>query len=129
LEPVVGVRPEKREEYLALHRAVWPGVVQKMTECGIRNYSIFISGDTLFAYYEYIGEDRDADMQRIADDPVSQEWWTHTDPCHVRIVEERGYRPGPDGFSNRVSSGDSACAARSYLAHDATVSLLAVLPS
>lgn len=86
---VVGVRPEKREEYLELHRAVWPGVEAKMTECGIRNYSIFLFGDTLFAYYEYLGDDHDADMERIAADPVSQEWWTHTDPCQVRIAEER----------------------------------------
>ena len=82
---VVGVRPEKREEYLELHRAVWPGVESKMTECNIRNYSIFILGDTLFAYYEYIGEDHEADQRRIAADPVSQEWWKLTDPCQVAI--------------------------------------------
>ncbi|MFP3464087.1 L-rhamnose mutarotase [Leifsonia sp. SIMBA_070] len=86
---VVGVRPEKREEYLALHRAVWPGVEQKLRESNIRNYSIFVFGDILFAYYEYVGDDHDADLQRIADDPVSQEWWTLTDPCQVRIAEER----------------------------------------
>ncbi|WP_431219820.1 L-rhamnose mutarotase [Leifsonia xyli] len=86
---VVGVRPEKREEYLELHRAVWPDVEAKMTECNIRNYSIYVFGDALFAYYEYIGEDLAADMQRIADDPVSQEWWTHTEPCQVRIADER----------------------------------------
>jgi len=86
---VVGVRPEKRDEYLALHSAVWPGVEQKLTECNIRNYSIFVFGDILFAYYEYAGEDHDADLRRIAEDPVSQEWWTHTDPCQLRITEER----------------------------------------
>ena len=86
---VVGVRPEKREEYLRLHRSVWPGVEQKLTECNVHNYSIFVFGDVLFAYYEYTGDDHDADMRRIAADPVSQEWWTHTDPCQVRIGEER----------------------------------------
>lgn len=86
---VVGVRPEKREEYLELHRSVWPGVEAKLTECNIRNYSIFVFGNILFAYYEYAGQDHAADLQRIADDPVSQEWWTHTDPCQVRVAEER----------------------------------------
>jgi L-rhamnose mutarotase len=86
---VVGVRPEKREEYLRLHSAVWPGVEEKLRECNVRNYSIFIFGDVLFAYYDYVGDDHDADMKRIADDPVSQEWWTHTDPCQVRIAPER----------------------------------------
>ena len=86
---VVGVRPEKREEYLELHRSVWPGVEAKLTEFNIRNYSIFVFGNILFAYYEYAGQDHAADLQRIADDPVSQEWWTHTDPCQVRVAEER----------------------------------------
>jgi len=86
---VVGVRPEKREEYLALHRAVWPEVEAKMTECNLRNYTIYIFGDILFAHYEYVGDDHEGDLRRIAEDPVSQEWWTHTDPCQIRIAEER----------------------------------------
>ena len=43
--------PEKREEYLALHRAVWPGVEQTLREGNIRNFSIFVRGDVLFGYY------------------------------------------------------------------------------
>jgi L-rhamnose mutarotase len=85
---VVGVHPAKREEYLELHESVWPGVEAKLIECNIRNYSIFIFGEVLFAYYEYVGEDHAADMRSIAADPLSQEWWTHTDPCQVRIAEE-----------------------------------------
>ena len=54
-----------------------------MSENGIRNYSIFIIDDTLFGYYEYVGDDYDADMARVQADPVSQEWWTHTDPCQI----------------------------------------------
>lgn len=30
-----------------------------------------------------------ADMARIAEDPVTREWWTHTDPCQVRIAPEK----------------------------------------
>lgn len=86
---VVGVRPEKRDEYLVLHSSVWPGVEQILLDCNVRNYSIFIFGGILFAYYEYVGEDHEADIERIAADPVSQEWWKHTDPCQVRIAEER----------------------------------------
>jgi len=86
---VVGVRPEKREEYLALHRAVWPQVEQTLRGCNVTNYSIYIFGDILFAYYEYVGEDHDADMARIGEDPKTREWWTHTDPCQVRIADER----------------------------------------
>lgn len=86
---VVGVHPEKREEYLELHRSVWPEVEAKLREGNIRNYSIYAFGDTLFGYYEYVGDDYEADMRRIDDDPASQRWLAHTDPCQVRIGEER----------------------------------------
>ena len=85
---VVGVRPEKRGEYLRPHRSGWPGVKQKLTECNAHNCSIFVFGDVLFAY-EYTGDGHDPDMRRIAVDPVAQEWWMHTDPCQVRIGEQR----------------------------------------
>jgi L-rhamnose mutarotase len=80
---VVNVRPEKREEYLELHRSVWPRVEEAMTENGIRNYSIFVIDNTLFGYFEYVGDDYEADMARIKEDETSQEWWRHTDPCQI----------------------------------------------
>jgi len=86
---VVGVRPERRKEYLELHSSVWPQVEANLRDCKIENYSIFIDGDVLFAYYEYVGDDHDADLARVGDDPVTREWWTHTDPCQVRITDER----------------------------------------
>ena len=83
---IVNVLPDRREEYLRLHSAVWPQVERTLTACNITNYSIFIAGDTLIAYYEYVGEDHDADMAVIEADPVSQEWWSHTDPCQVAVA-------------------------------------------
>ena len=35
--------------------------------------------ETLFAYFEYIGDDFEADMAAMAADPIVQEWWTLTD--------------------------------------------------
>jgi L-rhamnose mutarotase len=77
------MRPELREEYLALHAAVWPGVEATITACGIRNFTIFVRGDVLFGYYEYVGDDYEADQARMAADPVTQEWWTRTAPCQL----------------------------------------------
>lgn len=85
---IVGLRPEKREEYLALHARVWPQVEQTLRDCNVTNYSIYNVGDTLFAYYEYAGDDHARDLERIGEDPVTREWWTHTDPCQMRIVDE-----------------------------------------
>ena len=86
---VVGVRPEMRDRYLELHASVWPEVEQTLRDCNVTNYSIFVFGDILFAYYEYVGKDHDADMARIGEDPKTREWWTHTDPCQVRIGDDR----------------------------------------
>jgi len=86
---IVGVIPERREEYLELHRHVWPGVEQALRDAHIRNYSIFAIGDVLMGYWEYVGDDYAADMAKLDADPLSREWLTHTDPCQVRIAEER----------------------------------------
>ncbi|WP_191283848.1 L-rhamnose mutarotase [Pseudolysinimonas yzui] len=80
---VCRLRPERREEYLRLHSAVWPQVEATITDCGIRNFTIFVRGDVLFGYFEYIGEDYAADQARMAQDVVTQEWWAHTAPCQL----------------------------------------------
>jgi L-rhamnose mutarotase len=82
---VIKLRPEKVEEYKKLHAAVWPGVLSKITECNIRNYSIYFWGGYLFAYFEYIGTDYDSDMAKMAADPVTQEWWSVCEPCQQPV--------------------------------------------
>ncbi len=80
---VIRVRPEKIEEYKALHADVWPGVLKMIRECNIRNYSIFLREpeNLLFGCYEYHGTDFDADMARMANDEETNRWWKVTDPC------------------------------------------------
>ena len=72
---VIGIKPKHIEEYTRLHADVWPGVLAKIYECNMRNYSIFRYHDLLFAYFEYIGNDYEADMAKIAADETRQEWW------------------------------------------------------
>jgi L-rhamnose mutarotase len=80
--------PEKRDEYLRLHADVWPGVEATITDCGIRNFSIFVRGDVLFGYYEYVGEDYAADQAKMAADPETQRWWALTDPCQFGLDQD-----------------------------------------
>jgi L-rhamnose mutarotase len=77
------LRPEKADEYLALHAAAWPGVLATIKACNIRNFSIFLRRpeNLLFAYWEYYGEDFEADARKMAADPVTRQWWALTDPC------------------------------------------------
>jgi L-rhamnose mutarotase len=84
---MIRLRPERREEYLRLHAAVWPSVERTMLDANMRNFTIFLHGDLLFGYYEYTGDDHAADQARIAADPETQRWWTLTDPCQESLAE------------------------------------------
>lgn len=77
------LKQEKIEEYDTLHAAPWPEVLQTIRDCNLRNYSIFRHEDLVFAYFEYIGEDYDADMEKMTQCPHTQHWWTFTKPCFV----------------------------------------------
>ncbi len=48
-------------------------------------YSIFHKDGLLFAYFEYVGEDFDADMAKMAADPKTQEWWDIMKPMQAPI--------------------------------------------
>ena len=77
---VVRLKPEKRDEYVRHHGAVWPGVLKTIAECNIRNYSIFEHGELLFGYFEYHGKDLKADRAKMAADKKTQEWWAIMEP-------------------------------------------------
>jgi L-rhamnose mutarotase len=83
---VIGLRPEKIDDYRRLHAAVWPDVLRMIRQCHIRNYSIYLrtlddGRPYLFSYYEYTGDDHAADMARMAADPSTQRWWAVCMPC------------------------------------------------
>ena len=82
---VIGVKSENIEEYERLHAQVWPEVLATIHDCNIRNYTIFRHEQTLFAYFEYIGEDFAADMEKMGADPKTREWWTYTDPLQEAL--------------------------------------------
>ena len=76
---LIDVRPDRIDEYERLHAEPWPGVLEQIRRSNIRNYSIFRDGTDLFAYFEYVGDDFEADMAAMAADPETQRWWKLTD--------------------------------------------------
>ena len=84
---VIGLKPEKIEEYKRLHAAVWPEVLARISACNIRNYSIFLKEpeNLLFSFFEYHGTDYAADMAKMAADPKTQEWWAVCMPCQAPL--------------------------------------------
>jgi L-rhamnose mutarotase len=84
---VINLKPEGIAEYEALHANAWPGVLAKITECNIRNYSIYRYGNLLFSYFEYVGDDFDGDMAKMGEDPTTQEWWAVCKPLQQPVAE------------------------------------------
>jgi L-rhamnose mutarotase len=84
---VIGLKPEKIAEYKRLHAAVWPDVLDMISKCNIRNYSIFLREpeNLLFGYWEYHGTDFEADAAKMAADPKTQEWWDVCMPCQLPL--------------------------------------------
>jgi L-rhamnose mutarotase len=88
---VIGLNQEKIEAYKKLHTAAWPDVLKMISACNIQNYSIYLKkldDDQyyLFSYFEYVGTDFDADMQKMAADPTTQDWWSHCKPCQKPLA-------------------------------------------
>ncbi|MBL8994350.1 MAG: L-rhamnose mutarotase [Spirochaetia bacterium] len=84
---VIELKKEKLDEYVRLHREVWPKVLERLTHSHIHNYSIYLKKFPdgkyyLFSYFEYTGNDFDADTGAMAEDSVTQEWWAVCKPCH-----------------------------------------------
>lgn len=88
---VIGLKPENIPEYKKLHADVWPSVLKKISECNIRNYTIFLREpeNLLFGCWEYHGSDFAADAALMAADPETQRWWEICMPMQSPL-ETRG---------------------------------------
>jgi len=84
----IRLKPEGAEEYIRLHAETWPGVLSKIKECNIANYSIFRKDHMLFAYFEYTGHDFGKDMALMAEDAETQRWWNTVKPL-MEPIESR----------------------------------------
>lgn len=86
---VIGLKPEAEAKYREYHAAVWPGVLAKISECNIRNYSIYLHHHTLFSTFEYHGADYAADMAKMAADKTTQEWWAIMEPMQDPLADRK----------------------------------------
>ncbi len=82
---VIRLREEQVEKYKALHRNVWPRIQEVISQSHMRNYSIFYKDGWLFSYFEYEGENYQQDMDLMAADPTTQQWWELCKPCQMPL--------------------------------------------
>jgi L-rhamnose mutarotase len=84
---VLEVRPGYEEEYKRRHDEIWPEMLETLTKAGIRNYSIFRHGLTLFGYFET--DDLDRTIAALKHDPVNARWGQSMAPIMKIEIDER----------------------------------------
>lgn len=75
---VMKLKPGHEAEYKRKHDEIWPEMVEVLKRQGIRNYTIYRHGLTLFAYYEK--DDNASPDPGSPPDPVIQRWWAWMAP-------------------------------------------------
>ena len=85
---VIGIREERLAEYRSVHADDHPGVRDLLTDANMHNFSIFVSRfpdgkHYLFGYYEYTGDDYEADMRALGDHQRNKDWLAMTDPMQI----------------------------------------------
>ena len=84
---VLEVRPGYEEEYKKRHDEIWPEMLDALTKAGIRNYSIFRHGLTLFGYFET--DDLGKTIDTLRNDPVDARWSEMMAPIMKIDVDSR----------------------------------------
>lgn len=86
---VIKIKPEKVEEYKRLHADTSPGVRDLLNKYHIHNFSIFLikikDEYYEFGYYEYVGDDYEGDMARLAAEPRNKQWLAMCDPMQIPL--------------------------------------------
>lgn len=86
---VLRVRPDRIDEYVEAHRAVWPEMLDALRAAGIRNYSIFRHRNQVFGYFEA------DDLERAATFLEAQEVSARWQDAMTDLLEERVPDAGP----------------------------------
>ena len=71
---VRAIKPEYVKEYKKTHSDVWPEILERITNCQIKNYSVFAHEDKLFSFFEYHGHNFEVDTKKMRDNKKFEEW-------------------------------------------------------
>jgi len=85
---LIRLKPEYEERYIVLHAHPFPGLIDQLRTSGLCNYSIFHHDNLLFSFYEYVGDNYEADMVAISENDTVQDWWTLTDSMQETLAPE-----------------------------------------
>ena len=76
----------KKEEYIKRHNNIWPELVALLKEAGISNYSIWITGNEVFGYYE-CEKGAEYAAKKQAESPIVDKWNEYMKDVMVMIMD------------------------------------------
>ncbi len=82
---VIRVPAEKYAEYVEKHDHIWPNIVEMMRQAHIENFTIFHRDGYLFKYFEYTGDDFQADMEKLNSYEEHSRWLEFTAVCQQPV--------------------------------------------
>lgn len=102
---VIGIKDECISGYKELHADSHPGVRDLLQKYNITNLNIFMhqldDGKWYeFGYYEYVGDDFDADMAALAAEPRNIEWLKKCDPMQIPLKGEKSWATMEEVYHN-----------------------------
>ena len=87
---ILEVRPGYEDEYKKRHEEIWPEMIDMLHASGVRNYSIFRNGLTLFGYFET--ENLDQTIAAINASDVNRRWGEYMAPImKIKVDSQRNF--------------------------------------
>jgi L-rhamnose mutarotase len=101
---VIGIKPDRIAEYTKLHTGDNCVVRDLLSKYHMENFSIFIheiEGKWYeFGYYEYTGDDYEADMAKLSAEPRNQAWLEVCDATQIPLKGEKSWAKMKSVFYN-----------------------------
>ncbi len=93
---VIRLREDMIEEYKRLHADDNEGVRDLLSKYNMRNFNIFLhrldDGNYYeFGYYEYVGDNFEEDMKKLAAEPRNKAWLEVCDPMQIPLEGYEGW--------------------------------------
>ena len=103
---VIKIDSTRIAEYLALHADSNPGVRDLLVKYHLRNFSIFMTqlddGNYYeFGYYEYTGNNFEADMASLDAEPRNKDWLKICDPMQIPLKGETSWKKMEQVYFNK----------------------------
>jgi L-rhamnose mutarotase len=103
---VIKIDSSRIKEYRSLHADSNPGVRDLLSKYHIKNFSIFMTklDDGYyyeFGYYEYTGDNYEADMAALDAEPRNKSWLEMCDPMQIPLKGETSWKKMEQLYFNK----------------------------